>query len=116
MSLQRPLLRLPIEIRTIIFVYALRCDYIRYHKRELTAKRRTGTYRTKDLDYLMYRKAHAPSFDLRQDGTRFYWLPELLSLSLVSRQVRAETKLLAWQVNVFHVRTLKHTKMMAIIY
>jgi hypothetical protein len=98
----------------MVFTLAFRCDYIRYHKRKLLAKRKPGTYMTKDLDYLVYRKAHAPSFDVRQDGKTFYWLSELLSRSLISRQVRAETKSLVWQVNVFHVSPQTHTIMMAI--
>jgi hypothetical protein len=108
-------LHLPIEIRIRIYNLAFRCDYIRYHKRKMPARKDPGTYMTEALDYLMYCKAHAPPFDVRQDGETFSWLSELLSLSLVNRQVRAETKLLVWQVNVFHVRTQTHTTMITIV-
>jgi hypothetical protein len=97
----------------MIYTLALRCNYIRYHRRKLPVKRKPGTYMTKDLDYLMYRKAHTSPFDVRQDSKKIYWLSELLSLSLVGRQVRAETKLLVWQVNVFHVCAQTYTIMMA---
>lgn len=83
---QSLLVCLPSDIRVRIFKFSLQYDYIQHRKRR-------------------------PSFQVygpRKGRSRIHTLSSLLALTRVSRQIRAETRMLVWQVNTFHVCNSNH--------
>ncbi|KAH3944318.1 hypothetical protein HBH98_168580 [Parastagonospora nodorum] len=102
-----PLMRLPKGVRKRILVYALRSQYIRYHNRKLQKPApKTGAHARQRYYWAGHYRSLQPPFriyDPRTGHDSFRWLSSLMSLSLVSRQLRKETGLLLWEVNVFHI-------------
>jgi hypothetical protein len=103
-----PLLRLPLCLRLQVFEYALQVEFIQYHKRTFPVKVKHGTYGQANLDYIgdyMAREPHFQISDSRRGHARFRPLSGLLSLTLVSRQIRSEAAPLLIELNIFHVTT-----------
>jgi len=114
-SLTSPLMRLPKGIRKRILSDALRSQHIRYHNREIQKPaEKKGLHATQHYDWMAHYRCLQPAFriyDPRTGHEGFRWLSSLMSLSRVSRQLREETRLLVWEVNVFHVSPLSYCTM-----
>jgi hypothetical protein len=97
---------LPIELRTLIWEYAVSCDYIQYYHRARLAPGDAALIYPFP-DHIRDLSIPRPQFQVvepRKGHSRFRNLRTLLPLLLVSRLVYAEAAPLLWKTNVFYVR------------
>jgi hypothetical protein len=112
------ILNLPIELRTLIWEYAIGCEYIQYyHRARLTPGDAAIIFPfPSNIRDLSLPRPQFQVLDPRKGYSRFRDLRTLFPLTLVSRQVRAETASLMWKINVFTVRTQRLYSLVRNIY
>ncbi|KAF2821282.1 hypothetical protein CC86DRAFT_411579 [Ophiobolus disseminans] len=101
-----PLLRLPLELRTLVLKYALQVEFIQYYKRETPGPVKNGIYGHPNLDYIgdyMAPELRLQVSDPRRGRARFRPLSELLPVILICRQLYSEVAPLLLGINVIYV-------------